>query len=85
MKDSDVQRTIQTTEENLMKAADIHAGDGGYSESTKEAYDAFVKERNKPTLYLIRGLPGSGKSALASILNRCAVTYLVDQHRKDLS
>lgn len=27
--------------------ADIHAGDGGYSIGTKEAYEAFVKIRNK--------------------------------------
>jgi hypothetical protein len=32
--------------ENIKAGADIHAGDGGYSESTREAYEAFVKERN---------------------------------------
>lgn len=51
--------------ERIKAGADIHAGDGGYSEGTKEGYEAFVKTRNKPTLYLIRGVPGSGKSTLA--------------------
>ncbi len=30
----------------IKAGAEIHAGDGGYSEGTKEAYDAFVKKRN---------------------------------------
>jgi len=33
--------------ENIKAGADIHAGDGGYSEGTKEKYDEFVKIRNK--------------------------------------
>ena len=28
---------------NIKAGADIHAGDGGYSEGTKEGYEAFVK------------------------------------------
>lgn len=32
--------------------------------------------KEKPTLFLIRGLPGSGKSTFAAILNKCAVTTL---------
>lgn len=32
--------------ENIKAGADIHAGDGGYSEGTKEGYEAFVKARN---------------------------------------
>ena len=31
----------------IKAGADIHAGDGGYSEGTQEQYDAFVKVRNK--------------------------------------
>ena len=31
----------------IKAGADIHAGDGGYSEGTQEGYDAFVKVRNK--------------------------------------
>jgi hypothetical protein len=33
--------------ENIKAGADIHAGDGGYSEGTKEKYDEFVKVRNR--------------------------------------
>lgn len=33
--------------EQIKAGADIHAGDGGYSEGTQEQYDAFVKVRNK--------------------------------------
>lgn len=33
--------------ERIKAGADIHAGDGGYNESTQEKYDAFVKIRNK--------------------------------------
>lgn len=32
--------------ENIKAGADIHAGAGGYSEGTKEGYEAFVKARN---------------------------------------
>lgn len=33
--------------ENIKAGADIHAGDGGYSEGTKEKYEAFAKIRNE--------------------------------------
>jgi len=33
--------------EQIKAGADIHAGDGGYSISTKEKYEAFVKLRNQ--------------------------------------
>ena len=33
--------------ENIKAGADIHAGDGGYSEGSQEAYDEFVKVRNQ--------------------------------------
>ena len=32
---------------NIKAGADIHAGDGGYSEGTQEKYDEFVKGRNQ--------------------------------------
>lgn len=32
---------------NIKAGADIHAGDGGYSLGTQEAYDEFAKMRNK--------------------------------------
>lgn len=31
---------------NIKAGAEIHAGDGGYREGTKEGYEAFVKARN---------------------------------------
>ena len=31
----------------IISGADIHAGDGGYSEGTQEKYDEFVKVRNQ--------------------------------------
>lgn len=33
--------------DNIKAGADHHAGDGGYSASTKEKYDEFVKMRNE--------------------------------------
>jgi hypothetical protein len=33
---------------NLLVGADHMAGDGGYSEGTREAYEEFVKKRNYP-------------------------------------
>ena len=33
--------------EQIKAGADIHAGDGGYSISNKEKYEAFVKLRNQ--------------------------------------
>lgn len=32
---------------NIKAGADIHAGDGGYSEGTQEEYEKFVKIRNQ--------------------------------------
>ena len=32
---------------NIKAGADLHAGDGGYSEGTKEKYDEFAKGRNQ--------------------------------------
>jgi len=62
MKDDDVRKEIGCIMENrkhysntnnpidfpkIQAGADIHAGDGGYSEGNKEDYEAFVKVRNK--------------------------------------
>lgn len=33
--------------EQIKAGADIHAGDGGYTEGTKEEYEKFVKIRNQ--------------------------------------
>jgi hypothetical protein len=33
--------------DNIKAGSDIHAGDGGYSEGTQEAYEEFVKARNQ--------------------------------------
>lgn len=33
----------------IIAGADIHSGDGGYSEGTQEKYEEFVKNRNKRT------------------------------------
>jgi len=35
---------------NIKAGSDIHAGDGGYSESTQEEYNKFVKDRNQSLL-----------------------------------
>lgn len=35
---------------NIKAGADIHADDGGYSEGTRESYEAFVKARNRSKL-----------------------------------
>ena len=73
--------------DNIKAGADINAGDGGYSEGTLEGYEQFSKARNKsrgkPTLYLIRGVPGSGKSSFAqSLLDKFVVQriYEADQY-----
>ena len=62
MKNSDVSKEIERMAENrkhysntnnpidfpkIQVGADIHAGNGGYSEGNKEDYEAFVKVRNK--------------------------------------
>ena len=47
MRDSDVKRTIDNLMENLKSGGNQMAGDGGYQESTREKYDAFVKIRNQ--------------------------------------
>ena len=62
MKDDDVKKEIERMAENrkhysntnnpidfpkIQAGADIHAGDGGYSEGNKKDYEAFVKVRNK--------------------------------------
>jgi len=36
--------------EQIKAGADIHAGDGGYSEGTQEDYEKFVKVRNQSLL-----------------------------------
>jgi hypothetical protein len=33
--------------DNIKIGADLHAGDGGYSEGTQEKYDEFAKGRNQ--------------------------------------
>jgi hypothetical protein len=33
--------------DNIKAGADLHAGDGGYSEGTQEKYNEFVKGRNQ--------------------------------------
>jgi hypothetical protein len=41
-----IMKLEQEMNDNIKAGADIHAGDGGYSEGTRESYEAFVKERN---------------------------------------
>jgi hypothetical protein len=45
MRDSDVQRMIAMLEKNILAGAQHMSGDGGYSEGTREGYEAFVKVR----------------------------------------
>ena len=50
--------------EQIKAGAGIHAGDGGYSISTKEKYEAFVKARNYSyikSLMIEAGTDSSGK------------------------
>lgn len=39
-------RQIADKIDNAIAGGDIHAGDGGYSEGTKEAYEQFAARRN---------------------------------------
>jgi hypothetical protein len=48
MKKDDIDKIIENLEKNIKAGADIHAGDGGYSEGTREKYEAFVEMRNYP-------------------------------------
>ena len=54
--------------DNIKAGADIHAGDGGYSEGTKEGYEAFVKIRNKSL----------GEGRIREIAEQCNIGKLVD-------
>lgn len=55
--------------ENIKAGADIHAGDGGYSEGTWEEYSKFARMRSKSMdvknmskCYQLIGVPASGKT-----------------------
>lgn len=39
--------------DDIKAGADINAGDGGYSESTKEKYDEFAKGRNQMKVFVL--------------------------------
>ena len=54
--------------DNIKAGADIHAGDGGYREGTKEGYEAFSKERNKSL----------AKGRIREIAEQCNIGKLVD-------
>ena len=54
--------------ENMKAGAEIHAGEGGESEGTKEGYEAFVKERNKSL----------AEGRIREIAEQCNIGKLVD-------
>ena len=61
---------------NIKAGADIHAGDGGYSEGTQEQYDAFVKVRNKSLAQgRIRDLAEQAMVTLPAIEGSLSHTY----------
>ena len=60
----------------IKAGADIHAGDGGYSEGTQEQYDAFVKVRNKSLAQgRIRDLAEQAMVTLPAIEGSLSHTY----------
>ena len=62
--------------ERIKAGADIHAGDGGYSEGTQEQYDAFVKVRNKSLAQgRIRDLAEQAMVTLPAIEGSLSHTY----------
>ena len=62
--------------ESIKAGADIHAGDGGYSEGTQEQYDAFVKVRNKSLAQgRIRDLAEQAMVTLPAIEGSLSHTY----------
>ena len=62
--------------EQIKAGADIHAGDGGYSEGTQEQYDAFVKVRNKSLAQgRIRDLAEQAMVTLPAIEGSLSHTY----------
>ena len=56
--------------DNIKAGADIHAGDGGYTEGTQESYDKFVKTRNQ-SLGKMRIKERAKQSLPSSYLTNC--------------
>ena len=64
----------------IKAGADIHAGDGGYSEGTQEQYDAFVKVRNKS---LAQGRIRELAEQAGMTDNKFGMYFAKDKHDED--
>ena len=64
----------------IKAGADIHAGDGGYSEGTQEQYDAFVKVRNKS---LAQGRIRDLAEQAGMTDNKFGMYFAKDKHDED--
>ena len=64
----------------IKAGADIHAGDGGYSEGIQEQYDAFVKVRNKS---LAQGRIRELAEQAGMTDNKFGMYFAKDKHDED--
>ena len=66
--------------DNIKAGSDIHAGDGGYSISTQEKYDEFVKGRNQ-SLAKMRIRELALQAGMTD--DKFGMYFAVDKHNED--